>query len=150
MAIIIIALCLVPSVEIGFASIFSIMIGISVIYTYVYIFASKVKSEYALGKSFSASLESATKKTFANSLIGNIVLFISALIVFAFSFGVITSSAIVFAICAFLSIVTNFGIIPLLVKIGISYDKIGQNLFMLKKRNIGFGLSEKSNKEENV
>ncbi|MBQ8424489.1 MAG: hypothetical protein IJX17_00525 [Clostridia bacterium] len=145
-----IALCLVPSVEIGFASIFSIMVGISVIYTYVYIFASKVKSEYALGKSFSASLESATKKTFANSLIGNIVLFISALIVFAFSFGEITSAAIVFAICAFLSIVTNFGIIPLLVKIGISYDKIGQNLFMLKKRNIGFGLSENSNKEENV
>ena len=136
-----IALCLIPSVEIGFTSIFSMVLGLSVIYIYTYNFASSVKSEYELGKSFGASLESAYKKNFASSIIGNIGLFISSLIVFAFSLGEISSASIVFAICSFLSIITNFAIIPLLVKIGISFDKVGPKLFMLKKRNIGFEMA---------
>ena len=132
------ALYLMPSVEIGFSSILSMIMGLAVIYTYTFIFASKVKSEYNVGKTFSASLESAFKKTFTNSLIGNVALFLSALVVFAFSFGELTSAAIIFAVCSFLSILTNFAIIPLLVKVGISFEKIGQNLFMLKKRSLGF------------
>ena len=133
-----IALCLMPSVEIGFASVFSLVVGLSMIYIYTYKFASTVKSEYMLGKSFGASLESAYKKTFASSVVGNVALFLASLVVFAFSFGEITSAAIVFAVCSFLSIVTNFAIIPLLVKVGISYKAIDSKLFMLKKRSIGF------------
>jgi len=139
---------LIPSVEIGLSSILAYIVGLAVIYTYTFIFASKVKSEYNVGKSFSASLESGYKKTFTTSLIGNVTLFISSLIVFAFSFGELTSGAIIFAICSFLSIVTNLCIIPFLVKVGISYEKIGQNLFMLKKRKVSF--DKKDNKNVDV
>lgn len=133
---------LMPSVEFGFSSIFALILGIVVIYIYTFIFALKVKSEYEIGKSFSASLDSAYKKTFASSIISSIALFLSALIFFAFSFGQISSAVIVFAICTFLGILTNTLIIPLLVKIGISFDKIGLKLFMLKKRDISFDSNE--------
>ena len=135
---------LMPSFEFGFSSMVSLVLGVAIIYTYTYVFACKVKEEYEKGKSFSASLETATKKTFANLLIGNISLFVASIIVFAFSFGELTSAAIVFAVCAFLSILTNFLIVPLLVKVGISYEKIGQKLFKLKKRSIGFASEEMS------
>lgn len=140
------ALNLMPSIEIGFASLVSLVLGTAIIYTYTYLFAKNVKEEYERGKSFSASLEGAIKKTFANSLIGNISLFVMAIIVFAFSFGELTSASIVFAVCAFLSILTNFAIIPFLVKVGISFANIGQKLFMLKKRSIGF-VEQSSNEE---
>lgn len=140
------ALNLMPSIEIGFASLVSLVLGTAIIYTYTYLFAKNVKEEYEMGKSFSASLEGATKKTFANSLIGNISLFVMAIIVFAFSFGELTSASIVFAVCAFLSILTNFAIIPFLVKVGISFANVGQKLFMLKKRSIGF-VEQSSNEE---
>ena len=140
------ALNLMPSIEIGFASLVSLVLGIAIIYTYTYLFAKNVKEEYEMGKSFSASLEGAIKKTFANSLIGNISLFVMAIIVFAFSFGELTSASIVFAVCAFINILTNFAIIPFLVKVGISFANIGQKLFMLKKRSIGF--IEQSSDEE--
>lgn len=135
---------LMPSFEFGFSSMVSLVLGVAIIYTYTYVFACKVKEEYEKGKSFSASLETATKKTFANLLVGNISLFVASIIVFAFSFGELTSAAIVFAVCAFLSILTNFLIVPLLVKVGISYEKVGQKLFKLKKRSIGFASEEMS------
>lgn len=143
-----VAFCLVPSVEIGFSVVLSLILGYSVIYTFAYIFASTVKSEYNEGKSFGASLESAFKKTFAGSLISSIALFLSSLIVIAFSFGEITSSAIAFAICAFLGILTNFAILPFIIKVGISYEKIGPRLFMLKKRKMGFESSDKTSQVE--
>lgn len=144
-----IALNLMSSFELGFSSMISLVLGIAVIYLYSYNFASKVKDEYNTGKSFSASLESARKKTFANSLIGNVSLFIASIIVFAFSFGELTSASIVFAVCAFLSILTNFVIIPLCVKVGISFEGMGQKLFMLKKRSLGFNEKfEEVEKEE--
>ena len=140
---------LMPSVEIGSSSIFALILGMVFIYTYTFIFASKVKAEYEIGKSFSASLDSAYKKTFAVSLISSLALFLASIILFAFSFGQISSAVVVFAICAFLAILTNTLVIPFFVKIGISYNKIGLKLFMLKKRAIGFE-SEETNTENDV
>ncbi len=133
-----IGLNLMPSVEIGLSSIFALILGLIVIYVYTFIYASKVKSEYEIGKSFIASLDSAYKNTFASSLICNLALFLSALILVGFSFGQVSSAMVVFAICSFLAIITNVAVIPFLVKVGISFDKIDMKLFMLKKRSIGF------------
>lgn len=129
---------LMPSIEIGLAGIVSLALGTALIYLYTYVFASKVKSEYDLGKSFSAALESAYKKTLPTILISNIALFISSLIMFAFSFGELTSATVIFAICMGLSLFTNLLLIPLFVKLGISMTKAGSKLFKLPKREIGF------------
>ncbi|MBR7172213.1 MAG: MMPL family transporter [Clostridia bacterium] len=143
----VIILNLIPSVELGLSSFVVLIIGISIIYTYAYQFAGNVKKEYAEGKSLSASLESAYKKSFASVLISNLMLFAGSLLLIAFSFGEITSAAIVFAICAFLSLFTNLALIPFIVKICISYGNFGFKLFMLKKR-LDFSMgSEDADKE---
>lgn len=126
-------ICLVPSIEIGLSSIAGLVIGTSVIYTYAFVFASKVKSEYNLGKSLSASLESAYKKQMPNILISNIMLFLSSMILFLLSFGELTSASIIFTVCIGLSLFTNLFFIPLLVKICISFNGFGTKVFALKK-----------------
>lgn len=142
-------LCLIPSVEIGLSGFGIIAIGVAVIYTYAYMFASRVKAEYQQGKSLAASLETAMKKNFANVLIGNITILITSLILLAFAFGEITSAALILAICAFISLFANLALIPLLVKILISFNGFGLKLFMLKKRSLSEeeGLTEETTKE---
>ena len=133
---------LMPSIEIGASGIASLILSLSVIYTFTYTYASRVKHEYDLGKSFNASLETAYKKTLPITLITNIALLISALIIFAFSFGELTSALIIFAVCMGLSLITNLLVVPLLVKVSISYKKIGTKTFKLKKRAISFETAE--------
>ncbi len=129
-------MCLVPSVELGLSSIATLIMGTAVIYTYAFAFASKVKSEYNLGKSLNASLESAYKKQMPTLLMSNIMLFLASLIMLAFSFGELSSVSIVFAVCIFLSLFTNLLLVPLFIKISISYGTTaGRKLFMLKKRS---------------
>ena len=137
-------LCLMPSFEIGLSTIASMVVGVSFIYAYAFNFASKVKSEYNVGKSLNASLESAFKKQFVSLTISNVMLFLSSLILFAFSFGELSSVAIVFTVCAFLSLLTNLCLVPLFVKIAISFGSFGRKLFMLKKRST---FSESNNEE---
>lgn len=133
---------LMPSVEIGGAGIVSLILSLAIMYMFTYIYADRVKREYNLGKSFNASLETAYKKTLPNTLISNIALLVSALIIFAFSFGELTSALVIFAVCMGLSLLTNLLIVPLLVKVAISYKKIGVKTFMLKKRAISLDSSD--------
>lgn len=131
-----ILMCLMPSIEIGLSAVAALIIGISVIYTYAFIFVNRVKQEYESGKSLGAALETSYKKNLPITLIGNISLFLTSLIMFAFSFGEISSVFIVLSICSFLSIITNLFIIPFLIKICISFKGFGTKLFMLKKRDM--------------
>lgn len=130
-----IIMCLIPSVEIGLSGIAAIILGLATIYMFAYIFASRVKFEYNQGKSLSASLETAYKKSLPSTLIENILIFVASLALFAFSFGELNSFSIIFAICSFLSIFTNLLFVPLLIKICISFNGLGTKLFMLKKRS---------------
>lgn len=143
----IIGLNLIPSVELGLSSIIAIVVGIAVIYTYVYLYAINVKSEYKAGKSLNASLESAYKKSLPSTIVANVVLFASALVLLAFSFGEIASAAVVLAMFAFLSLFTNLLLVPFLVKICISFGNFGFKLFMLKKR-LEFGSSTETDTKE--
>jgi hypothetical protein len=131
----VILMTLMPSIELGLSGISAIVLGVSLIYTYAFMFASRVKEEYNQGKSLSASLENSFKKTTPNLLIGNITLFLMSLIIYAFSFGEISSAAIIFAICTALSLFTNLALIPFIIKICISFDGFGRKLFMLKKHD---------------
>lgn len=130
-----ILMCLIPSFEIGLSTIAAMVVGVSVIYTYAFAFASKVKAEYNLGKSLNAALEISYKKQFPSLIMTNVMLFLSALIMFAFSFGELSSVAIVFTACMFLSLLTNLLVVPFLVKICISFGTFGRKVFMLKKRS---------------
>ena len=125
---------LVPSFELGISVVFALTIGLAVIYSYVYDFARNVRSEYNLGKSLAASLESSYKKTVLNTVICGLVLFASSLVLMALSFGEITSVAIAFAILSALVLFTNLCVIPFLVKIFISFGKFDRKVFMLKKK----------------
>lgn len=138
-------ICLIPSVEFGLSAIASLVIGVSVIYTYAFSFVSKVKSEYNVGKSLNASLESAYKKQMPSFLMSNVMLFLASLIMFAFSFGELSSVSVIFTVCVFLSMLTNLFIVPLLIKICISFNGFGHKLFMLKKRS---GISENVDEED--
>lgn len=131
----VILMTLMPSIELGLSGFLTLAVGVSVIYTYAYIFASRVKFEYNQGKSISAALEQSYKRTLPNTLIGNIMLFLMTLIVFAFAFGELLSATIIFAICMALSLFTNLFFIPFLIKICISFEGAGRKLFMLKKRS---------------
>ena len=143
---------LVPSFEMGISVVFALSVGLAVIYSYVYDFARNVRSEYNLGKSLAASLESSYKKTVVNTVICGLVLFASSLALMVLSFGEITSVAIAFAIIAALVLFTNLCIIPFFVKIFISFGRFDRKVFMLKKK---ISLSEYSkniaskSKEEN-
>lgn len=130
-------LYLIPSIEIGFTSIIAMLVSYVLTYAFVFNYASSVKAEYEVGKTFYASLESAKKKTFSTMIIGNIFWLIAAISFSAFSFGEVTSALNIFAIGAFLSILTNVLFVPLFVKMGVSSEKIGTKLFMLKKRHLG-------------
>lgn len=125
---------LVPSFELGISVVFALSVGLAVIYSYVYDFARNVRSEYNLGKSLAASLESSYKKTVVNTVICGLVLFASSLVLMALSFGEITSVAIAFAIVAALVLFTNLCVIPFLVKIFISFGRFDRKVFMLKKK----------------
>ena len=137
---------LVPSFELGVSVVIAIAIGLTLIYSYAYSFAKSVKGEYNLGKSLAASLESSYKKTILNVVISNLVLFVSSLILTMLSFGEISSVAIAFTIISALSLFTNLCLIPLLIKIGISFDGVGRKLFLLKKKR---SLSELSSDIDN-
>ena len=143
----VIALNLMPSVELGLSSYIALVLGVALIYTYAYSYAATVKQEYKAGKSLGASLESAYKKSMPTTIIANIVLFVSSLIFVVFSFGEITSAAIVFAICSFLSLITNLLVVPFLVKICNSFGNFGYKLFMLKKR-LDFASSTETTADE--
>lgn len=130
-----ILMCLIPSFEIGLSTIAAMIVGVSVIYTYAFAFANKVKSEYNIGKSLNAALEISYKKQLPSVIMTNVMLFLSALIMFAFSFGELSSVAIVFTACMFLSLLTNLLVVPFLVKICISFGTFGRKVFMLKKRS---------------
>ncbi len=138
-------MCLIPSVEFGLSSIASLILGISIIFTYAYNFANRVKSEYNLGKSLSASLETSYKKQLPNILISNIMLFLSALIMFALSFSEITSAAVIFATCIALSLFVNLLMIPVLVKMCLAVPGFGRITFGLAKRK---GLADLVDDEE--
>lgn len=125
---------LMPSVELGLSSFIVLILGLAMIYTYAFLYADAVKKEYAQGKSLNASLQSAFKKSLPSTLISNITMLIASILLIVLSFGEISSSAIVFAIASFLSLFTNLLLIPLLVKIAISFDNFGFKLFGLKKR----------------
>ena len=141
---------LVPSFELGLSVILTLAIGASLIYTYAFKFAQNVKSEYNLGKSLQASLESSYKKSIIGELITNIMIFVASLILMALSFSELTSVAISFAILSALSLFTNLCVIPLLVKIGISFKGVDRKLFLLKKRKGLMDLDEEQTaKEEN-
>ena len=142
---------LVPSFELGLSVILSLVIGASLIYTYAFNFAQNVKSEYNLGKSLQAALESSYKKSIMGELITNMMLFVSSLILMALSFSELTSVAISFAILSALSLFTNLCVVPLLVKIGISFKGLDRKLFLLKKRKglIDLDEDEQTAKEEN-
>lgn len=129
-------MCLIPSVEIGLSGFALIAVGVAVIYTYAYMFASRVKAEYNQGKSLAASLQTALKKNFANVLIGNLTMLVSSLVLLAFAFGELSSAAIIFAICSFISLFVNTLFIPFLIKLVISFGNFGPKLFMLKKRSL--------------
>lgn len=129
----VIIMALIPSVEIGLSGIISLTLGVSLIYTYSFIFATKVKNDYNQGKSLAASLENAYKKTLPNFLIGNVMLFLLSLIMFALAFGELTSGIIIFTILIALSLFTNLALIPFLIKICLSFEGFGTKLFMLKK-----------------
>ena len=130
---------LVPSFELGLSVILSMVVGVSLIYSYAFKFAQNVKEEYNLGKSLQASLEASYKKSIVSEIMTNLMIFVSALILIALSFSEITSVAISFAILSAISLFTNLCVIPFLVKLGISFKGIDRKLFMLKKRN---GLTE--------
>lgn len=130
-----ILMCLIPSFEIGLSTIAAMIVGVSVIYTYAFAFANKVKSEYNIGKSLNAALEISYKKQLPSVIMTNVMLFLSSLIMFAFSFGELSSVAIVFTACMFLSLLTNLLVVPFLVKICISFGTFGRKVFMLKKRS---------------
>ncbi len=125
---------IMPSVELGLSSFVVLVLGMAMLYTYAFIYANAVKKEYKEGKSFNASLQTAFKKTLPSTLVSNITMLIASILLIVFSFGEITSAAIVFAICSFLSLFTNLLLIPLLVKICISFGNFGYKLFRLKKR----------------
>ncbi len=125
---------IIPSVELGLSSFVVMILGVAVIYTYAYLYANAVKKEYKEGKSFNASLQAAFKKSLPSTLISNITMLIASILLLVLSFGEISSAAIVFAICSFLSLFTNLILIPLLVKISISFGNFGFKLFRLKKR----------------
>ena len=131
----VILMTLMPSIELGLSGFAALALGIGLIYTYTYNYVNQVKYEYNQGKSIAASLQHAYKKTLPNTLIGNIMLFLMSLVVFAFAFGELISSTIIFAICTALSLFTNLLFIPLLIKICISFEGAGRKLFMLKKRS---------------
>lgn len=129
-----ILMCLIPSIEIGLSGIVAMTFGFATIYTFAYNYASRVTEEYLAGKSLSAALETAYNKLLMSTLIANLALFAGALLLLAFSFGELTSVAIILAIMAFLSLLTNLVIVPFLIKICNSFDGFGRKLFMLPKR----------------
>ncbi len=125
---------IIPSVELGLSSFVVLIMAMSLIYTYAFLYANSVKKEYNEGKSFNASLQTAFKKSLPSTLISNITMLVALILLVVLSFGEISSAAIVFAICSFLSLFTNLALIPLLVKISISFGNFGFKLFRLKKR----------------
>lgn len=125
---------LMPSVELGLSSFIVLILGLAMIYTYAFLYADAVKKEYAQGKSLNASLESAFKKTLPSTLISNITMLIASILLIVLSFGEISSAAIVFAIASFLSLFTNLLLMPLFIKIAISFGNFGFKLFGFKKR----------------
>lgn len=125
---------IIPSVELGLSSFVVLIFAVSMIYTYAYLYANSVQKEYKEGKSFNASLQSAFKKSLPSTLISNITMLIASILLVVLSFGEISSAATVFAICSFLSLFTNLILIPLLVKISISFGNFGFKVFKLKKR----------------
>lgn len=140
---------LVPSFELSVSVLFALSVGLALIYVFAYDFARNVKSEYNLGKSLAASLESSRKRTLPSVIICGLTLLASSLVLMALSFSEITSVAIAFAICSALLLFTNIVMIPFFVKIGISFNKFDRKLFLLKKKRSLAELSASSNKEEN-
>lgn len=139
---------LVPSFELGLSVVLSLVVGLSFIYTYAYKFAQNVKDEYNLGKSIQAALESSYKKSIIGEIITNVMIFIASLFLMALSFSELTSVAISFAILSALSIFTNLCMIPLLVKIGISFKGMDRKLFLLKKRKGALDIDEDQTEED--
>lgn len=131
---------LIPSIEFGFSAFIAMLIVTAVIYTYAFDFAMTVKKQYNEGKSLSAALENAYKGKFVSLIISNTIMFLSSLAFILLSFGELTSFAIIFAAGIFLSMLTNMFIIPLLIKICISFGNFGTTLFMLKKRSLAEAL----------
>lgn len=140
---------LVPSFELSVSVLFALSVGLALIYVFAYDYARNVKSEYNLGKSLAASLESSRKRTLPSVIICGLTLLASSLVLMALSFSEITSVAIAFAICSALLLFTNIVMIPFFVKIGISFNKFDRKLFLLKKKRSLAELSASSNKEEN-
>lgn len=137
---------LVPSFELSVSVMFAISLGLALVYAYTYDYARNVKSEYNLGKSLAASLESGFKKTIVNVVICGLTMLVSSIALMVLSFSEITSVAIAFAIISALGLFTNICLIPFLVKIFISFGKFDRKVFMLKRK---ISLSELSNKNEN-
>jgi len=128
--------CLVPSVEFGLSAYVAILIVLALIYTYAFDFAFAVRREYNNGKSINAALETAFKSKFINTIISSTIMFLSSLAFILLAFGELSSVGVVFAIGAALTLVTNIAVVPLLIKIYLSFAKSPTSLFMLKKHSI--------------
>lgn len=123
-----------PWIQVGFSSLIAIGVGVAILFASTFIFTSKFEEEFKLGKTVSASFESAFKKSIAPVIAVGVVL--------TFIFGVValiaSSELRVFGLitCIFsaLSMFSTLIMLPGFIKIFEAFNDGATKLYRLPKR----------------
>lgn len=113
----------IPTIELSITGVFAIIAGVILININTLCYFGKIESERKLGKTITASIESAYSKSLPVNLISAATVAVLAGVMAIFTTGAVLVSCLILLISAILAIIMSIGFIPLLVNIFESFNK---------------------------
>ena len=131
----ILMLYLVPGITVSFGSVIGIVFALILGAVSAFVFADKIKNEYAKGKTMRASIKSAYGKTALTSLDMHVTAGVLALALFIFANSAVKAFAITFGIGVVLSGIMSILLSHLMVSIMVSVSNGNEKFLALKKED---------------
>lgn len=121
--IIIFMLWAIPTIELSITGVLAIIAGVLLIFATTLNFFGKVESERKLGKTITASIESAYKKSLPVNLVSTAVTAIIAGIFAIFTTGAVQVASLILLISSVVALIMSIGFVPFLVAIFEAFNK---------------------------
>ncbi len=113
----------IPTIELSITSVLTLALGFILIEVNTMVLFTKIESERKLGKTISASLENAYKKSLPVNLVSSIVAIVIAAVLTLFTKTTLQVSGFIMIFASVLSLLASVAFLPLLVNIFEAFNK---------------------------
>ncbi len=119
----------IPTIELSITGVLAIIAGVLLVNVSTLVYFGKVESERKLGKTVTAALENAYKKSLPVNLVSNVVIAILAGVFAIFTVATVQIASLIIFISAIIALIMSIGFIPFLVNIFESFNRGNEKLY---------------------